>query len=70
MTNKYNKVLYTGVTNDLMKRVYEHKSKTVKGFTLKYNCGKLISFEHFSQIEFAIKREKQIKDWSRAKKML
>ncbi len=68
MTNKYNKVLYTGVTNSLMKRAYEHKHKIIAGFTSKYNCEKLVYYEHFSQIGEAIKREKQIKGWKREKK--
>lgn len=53
-----------------MKRVYEHKHKIIKGFTSKYNVIKLVCHEHFFQIEDAIKREKQIKGWSRAKKIV
>ena len=64
LTNTYNKVLYTGVTNDLVRRCYEHKSKIVKGFTQKYNVDKLVYFEIFDSIELAIKREKQIKGYS------
>jgi len=60
MTTKNNTVLYTGVTNDLNKRVYSHKSKLVKGFTSKYNVEKLVYFEHCTDIESALKREKQI----------
>jgi putative endonuclease len=69
LTNKYNKVLYTGVTNDLIRRVYEHKNKIIKGFTSKYNCEKLVYYELFTQVEFAIKREKQIKGWKRVRKI-
>ncbi|HQA04288.1 MAG TPA: GIY-YIG nuclease family protein [Thermodesulfovibrio thiophilus] len=68
MTNKYNTVLYVGVTNDLVRRVYEHKNKLVKGFTAKYNIVKLVYYEIHEDIKEAIKREKQIKGWLRAKK--
>ena len=69
MTNKNNSVLYTGMTNDLMRRVYEHREKLVEGFTTKYNVGKLVYFEIFRDVESAILREKQIKGGSRAKKL-
>jgi len=69
MTNHHNTVLYTGVTNDLQKRVYEHKEKRVEGFTKKYNVNKLVYYEVFEDIENAILREKQIKGGSRAKKI-
>jgi putative endonuclease len=69
MTNKGNRVLYTGVTNDLQRRVYEHKNKLVKGFTKKYNVIKLVFYEVCNDIESAILREKQIKGWLRAKKI-
>jgi len=69
MTNKNNNVLYTGVTNDLKRRVYEHKNKMIKGFTYKYNINKLVYFEETSDIESAILREKQIKSGSRQKKI-
>jgi len=68
LTNKNNTVLYTGVTDDLVKRCHEHKNKLFKGFTEKYNVNKLIYYELFDDIEFAIKREKQIKGYSREKK--
>lgn len=68
LTNWNNKVLYTGVTNDLERRIYEHKNKLVKGFTAKYNVNKLVYFECTSDITTAITREKQIKGWTRQKK--
>ena len=68
MTNKRNTVLYTGVTNDLNRRVYEHKEKLAEGFTKKYNVTKLVYYEVFDSIENAILREKQIKGGSRQKK--
>ena len=60
--------MYTGVTNDLIRRVYEHKNKLVAGFTQKYNVDSLVYFEICSGIVVAIEREKQIKGWSRKKK--
>lgn len=69
MTNKDNNVLYTGITNDLVRRVFEHKNKIIKGFTYKYNINKLVYFEESSDVESAIKREKQIKSGSRQKKI-
>jgi putative endonuclease len=69
MTNKNKSVLYTGVTNDLKRRIYEHKQKLVKGFTKKYNVTKLVYYEVFEDPENAIRREKQIKGGSRQKKM-
>jgi putative endonuclease len=69
MTYKNNKVLYTGITNDLKRRVYEHKEKLVDGFTKKYNVSKLIYYEIFEDPENAILREKKIKAGSRQKKI-
>ena len=69
LTNTYHNVLYTGVTNDLERRCFEHKQKKTKGFTQKYNVDKLIYFEKFDQIDLAIVREKQIKGYSRVKKV-
>ena len=69
MTNKRNTVLYTGVTNDLKRRVYEHREKLAEGFTKKYNITKLVYYEVFNDIEHAILREKQIKGGSRRKKI-
>jgi putative endonuclease len=68
MTNSRNTVLYVGVTNNLIKRVYEHKAKLVDGFTKKYNIVKLVYYEIFEDIENAILREKQLKTGSRQKK--
>jgi len=69
MTNKYNTVLYTGVTKDLQRRVDEHKSKLIAGFTKKYNITKLVYYEIYEDITDAIAREKQIKAGSRQKKI-
>lgn len=69
MTNWSNKVLYTGVTNNLERRVYEHKNKLIPGFTEKYNVNKLVYFDHTSDVKAAIVREKQIKGWKRQKKI-
>ncbi len=68
MTNR-SKTLYTGVTNDLMRRVYEHKNKMIDGFTKKYNITKLVYYEETNDIQVAISREKQIKGWLRGKKI-
>ena len=69
MTNEGNSVLYTGVTNDLKRRAYEHKEKLVEGFTKKYNINKLVYYETSNDIASAILREKQIKGGSRQKKI-
>ena len=69
MTNIRNTVLYVGVTNDLIRRAYEHKERLVDGFTKKYNIFKLVYYEVFGDIENAILREKQIKAGSRQKKV-
>ncbi|RED48353.1 putative endonuclease [Seonamhaeicola aphaedonensis] len=61
--------MYTGVTSNLTKRMYQHKSKTFKGFAAKYNCEKLVYFEAFDSINSAIEREKQIKNYKRYKKI-
>lgn len=61
LANKYNAVFYTGVTSDLIKRVWEHKNNIIKGFTQKYNVHKLVYHEVFERIEDAIAREKYIK---------
>ena len=68
LTNTYNTVFYTGVTNNLTRRIYEHKNKLVEGFTKKYNLWKLIYFEDYQDVRDALEREKQIKDFRREKK--
>ncbi len=68
MTNRSRVVLYTGVTNDLARRVWEHQNGEVKGFTGKYKIDRLVYHETFHDIRDAIAREKQIKGWTRAKK--
>ncbi len=68
MSSLNNTTLYTGVTNDLERRVKEHKSGLIPGFTKKYNCIKLVYFEEYSNINEAIDREKQIKGWKRIRK--
>jgi putative endonuclease len=69
MTNSTNTVLYTGMTNDLKRRVYEHKIKAVDGFTKKYNVDKLVYYEAGEEKDGALWREKQIKNGSRQKKL-
>ena len=61
--------LYVGVTNDLQRRVFEHKNRITGGFTSKYNINTLVYFEQTPDIEAAIRREKQLKGWSRSKKI-
>ncbi len=68
LTNWNNKVLYVGVTNNLKRRVYEHKHGLMEGFTRKYNVHKLVYYEVVEEIKAAILREKQIKGGSRQKK--
>ncbi len=68
MANKGNTVLYTGVTNDLQRRVYEHGEKLAEGFTKRYNVCKLVYYEAFDDADSAISREKQIKSGSKQKK--
>ena len=68
MTND-SRTLYTGVTNDLVRRVYEHKNKLVDGFTKKYNLDRLVYYESTGDVRAALQREKQIKGWLRAKKI-
>ncbi len=68
LTNEYNNVLYVGVTNDLKRRVYEHQSGLIEGFTQKYNVHKLVWYECCHDVKDAIAREKQLKGWVRSKK--
>jgi len=69
LSNKRNGVLYIGVTSDLLKRTYQHKSHVVNGFSKKYNLNKLIYFEMHESMNDAIAREKQLKKWNRAWKI-
>ena len=69
LTNASGSVIYTGVTNNLVRRIHEHKSGFAKGFTFRYNVDKLVYFEIFEDIIEAIKREKQIKGGPRNKKL-
>lgn len=68
-TNRARRPLYTGVTNNLLGRVCQHKEKILDGFTKQYNCNRLVYYEEFEYIEAAIAREKQIKNWNRQKKI-
>jgi len=65
MTNKPKGTLYIGVTSDIVKRIYEHKNDLIDGFTRKYDLKNLVYYEIFDEIEEAIKREKQLKEWQR-----
>ena len=66
MTNKHNTTLYIGVTNNLLKRVYQHKTaENLESFTARYNLNKLVYFEQMENVNSAIKREKQLKNWPR-----
>ena len=68
LTNWNNKVVYIGVTNNLVRRTYEHKNKLTEGFTKKYNLNKIVYYEEYSDIRIAISREKELKKWRREKK--
>lgn len=68
LTNKNNAVIYVGITNDLRRRLYEHKTEQIEGFTKKYHLHKLVYFEEYSNVKDAIEREKQLKHWVRDKK--
>ncbi len=69
MVTNYSKTLYTGVTNDLQRRLYQHKEKTAPGFTSKYKIQRLVYYEVYNDIRHAIAREKQIKGWLHVKKV-
>ena len=69
LTSQYNGTLYIGVTSNLIKRIWEHKNKIVKGFTSKYGVDKLVYFEEFQDITLAIHREKRLKEWKREWKL-
>ena len=68
LTNENNSVMYIGVTNDLERRLYEHRHNLADGFTKKYNVHKLVYYEHTNDVYSAITREKQLKGWRRSKK--
>ncbi len=68
-SNFTNTVLYTGVTNDLQRRMHEHKNKLIKGFTSRYNINKLLYFQEFKSVNEAISAEKKIKGWVRIRKI-
>lgn len=65
LSNNKNGTLYIGMTNDLERRMFEHKNKLIEGFTKKYELDKLLYFEQFQYVNDAIKREKQLKNWNR-----
>ena len=65
LASKKNGTLYIGVTNDLIKRIYEHKNKLTEGFTCKYQVNRLVYYETTSEITVALRREKQLKNWKR-----
>jgi putative endonuclease len=65
LTNQRHTVIYTGVTNDIARRAWEHREKPLKGFTKQYNVNKLVYYETFNDINTAIAREKQLKTWNR-----
>jgi putative endonuclease len=65
LTNRNNNVLYVGVTNNLVRRIYEHKNKLIEGFSKRYKLTKLVYYETTESIESAIEREKQLKNWHR-----
>ncbi len=68
LTDKVNKYMYIGVTNDLRRRLREHKSEEISGFTKRYHIHKLVYYEEFHEVKYAIAREKQLKGWKREKK--
>ena len=69
LASKRNGTLYIGITNNLIKRIYEHKQKQVEGFTKKYNINKLVYFEEYNSPKEAIAREKRLKKWNRSWKL-
>ncbi|OGW17407.1 MAG: hypothetical protein A3K09_05455 [Nitrospinae bacterium RIFCSPLOWO2_12_FULL_47_7] len=69
LTNKTNRVLYIGVTNNLSRRMFEHKNKLMEGFSKKYNLTKLVYYETTTDVKSAIGREKQLKNWHRGWKI-
>ena len=69
LASRRNGTLYIGVTNDLIKRVYEHKNNLIEGFTSRYNVHRLVYYEQFDNIEYAIQTEKRLKKWRRKWKL-
>jgi putative endonuclease len=69
LASRRNGTLYIGITSDLVKRVWEHKDKTIKGFTAKYNVNKLVYYEEHNDVNDAIQREKMLKEWNRKWKL-
>jgi putative endonuclease len=69
LTNKAQRTLYTGITRDLTRRLYEHRHKLIQGFTAKYNVDRLLYYESYRYVNDAIAREKEIKGWRREKKL-
>lgn len=69
ITNYKNTTLYIGITNNLKRRIYEHKNKLIEGFTKKYNLGKLVYYEETNDVKSAIEREKKLKNWHREWKL-
>jgi putative endonuclease len=69
VTNEHDSVLYIGMTNDLARRISEHRAGEIPGFAADYRCKKLVYYEHSTNVLDAIAREKQLKKWSRAKKV-
>jgi putative endonuclease len=69
VTNKHRSTLYIGMTNDLERRIVEHKNGEIRGFTQRYQLNRLVWFEHFRDVDAAIAREKELKGWVRSKKI-
>lgn len=69
LSNRHQGTLYTGVTSDLVQRIYQHKNNVTQGFTARYRCKNLVYYEQHSTMDNAISREKQIKSWRREKKV-
>src|SRR5437868_15351405 len=69
LASKRNGTLYIGITSNLIRRIYEHKEKIFKGFTLKYDVNKLVYYEQYQDVTIAIKREKRLKEWKRKWKL-
>ena len=70
LTNRSKSTIYVGVTSNLVKRIHQHKLKTYKGFAVKYNCDRLVYFEEYNSISYAIAREKNLKSGNRKRKEL